>query len=530
MTDPRDDQFRPRPSNTDDEIDLTHPAAPSMPAPAVDPFADGNIIDAAAAPAPRQPRGVKDALVVSARLLTLVVGAAVAAIVIVAAAVVPLPSAVSEPPSVRVTPVADQQSRVCAGPLLRLGDETGAQATTASPLGDPIVTSASSDGRITSAGATSLDGAESGTRILSLSADADGEQPLFAGSQFQAVERGDFVGTAAAECTEAKDDTWLVGGATTTGRTTLLVIVNPGEVSATVDVSVFADTGVVTAPGATGIAIPAGGERVFSVAGLAPGLESPVIRVQSAGARVVATLQQMTVRTLTPGGVDFVTPAAAPSTEVIIPAIPMLDHDALEAAVTGEEFLDLNTVLRFFVPGSELAHATITMTKVTADGRDGEPVDIDVTLDPGVVTELLIGEFEEGTYSARISADVALVAGARVSTIGSTGATDFAWLPTVAAVDDEVLVAVADGDNATMYLVNPTESAAEFTMDGDDDRATVTIPAGGVRSIPVDGGSTWQLSGFDQLHIAVGFSGDGTIAAHTVSPRAAGSTPITVFP
>jgi hypothetical protein len=525
MTEPRD--TTPHDDDTpNDDVDLS-----AAPAPVWESGLDAGY-EEPMPEEPKAPRTLKGAAIVSARLVTGLIGLAVAAAALAAAIFLPLPTVSASPPAVTVTPSADSQQRVCAGPLLRLGDDTGAQATTASPLGDPTVTIGVNEGSADETVASSENGA--GADILSLS-DGDGDadaDSLLAGSQSQSVSTGDFVGTAAAECLESRDDTWLVGGATTTGRTTLLTIVNPGEVTATVDITVYSDAGAVSAPGTSGIAIPPGEQRVYSVAGLAPGLASPVVRVESEGGLVVASLQQSTVRTLDPGGLDIVTSTAAPSTDLTIPGIVFPGREALEEAITGEDHLDLNSALRFFVPGEDQAHATVTMVPLAEAGGEaaGDPIDISVTLDPGRVTELPVAEFEAGRYAATITSDEPIVAGVRTAVVNDDGENDFVWLPAVEALDDVALVAVARGLNPVLTLMNPGDAAAEVVLTRGDAERTIDIPARAGVYLTVAQGVTYGLSGAEGIGANVGFRGDGTVAAHTVSPRAPTSSPIVVYP
>ncbi|TQL48609.1 hypothetical protein FB562_1706 [Homoserinimonas aerilata] len=487
-----------------------------------------------AEPKVRRPGSVKGAVLVSARLVAGTVGLAVAAATLGAAVFLPLPTADSEPLALDVTPVAAQQQRVCAGPLLRLGDDTGAQASTASALGSPRVTDAADEGKVAISRPQTSDGdPDNAADVLTLAATGGaGEQPLLAGSQAQRAASGDFVGTAAAECTEPSDDIWLVGGATTTGRTTLLSIVNASETPATVSISIYSENGEVTAPGTSAIAVAPGSERIYSLAGLAPGVSAPVVRVQSSGSLVAASMQQATVRTLAAGGLDFVTVGVAPATTAVIPGVVFGDHELLEEAIAGEDFLDLNPVLRVFVPGENTGHATITMVRETKPGAaPAEPVDITVSIDGGRVTELPLGGFDAGSYTATITADTPFVAGVRTTSAAASGVNDFAWLATSRALRERALVPVANGGTASLHLSNPTDTDARATLTNEAGKSvTVEVPAGSAVVTAVAPGSTYTLDDFDRLNASVGFVGEGTIAAHSVSPRGPTSTPLTIYP
>ncbi|RII97134.1 hypothetical protein DZF97_17335, partial [Clavibacter nebraskensis] len=153
--------------------------------------------------------------------------------------------------------------------------------------------------------------ASSAPSVLAVVGAVDDAPTDLAGAASEIVTEADLAGLAATSCSEATADAWLVGGATTTGRTTFVVLDNPSGVSSTVDLAITGEDGAVSAPGASGISVPAGGRRVLSLAGLAPDLSSPAVHVQSRGGQVVARLEQSTVRGLLAGGVDWIGPVAA---------------------------------------------------------------------------------------------------------------------------------------------------------------------------------------------------------------------------
>ena len=100
-------------------------------------------------------------------------------------------------------------------------------------------------------------------------------------------------------------ESWIVGGATTTGSADILLIANPGDVPATVELTVFDTDGPGVPPGGELVVAPQT-QRAVPIAGLALGEASPVIRVSATGAPVTAALQASITRTLLPGGVDLV--------------------------------------------------------------------------------------------------------------------------------------------------------------------------------------------------------------------------------
>ena len=254
-------------------------------------------------PEPELPRPVrtrKGVILVGARAVVGLIGIGTAVVTVAAATWLPLPTVGDGPTSTLVTPVAAAQQRICPGPVLRLGDETGQDATTAISVGRSEVVRASTRGV---PALEDMQATQNTTNVpsqrLTLAPAAEGEDSgILAGSQSQYVEAVDFVGFAAAQCAKPGSERWLVGGATVTGRTTLISLNNPSTVSSTVNLSIYSETGLVSAAGSDGIVVPPGGQRILSLAGFAPGIASPVVRVLSTGGQVVANLQESIVRTL----------------------------------------------------------------------------------------------------------------------------------------------------------------------------------------------------------------------------------------
>lgn len=518
-----------------------------------------------------------EALVPSARRLALVgarsaiglVGVAVAAVAVAAATWLPTPVIGTGPSSTVVTPVAATQLRICPGPILRLGDATGQEATTAISLGRADVVRSATHGTpsLENMDATGNETNAPSQRLSLPPAEAGEEPGLLAGSQSQYAEADDYVGFAATDCATPGSESWLVGGSTTTGRTTLIALNNPSKVASTVSITVYSETGIVNAAGTEGIVVPSGGQRILSLAGFAPGLANPVIRVVSTGGQVTANLQQSIVRTLVPGGVDLFGASTRPSTFTVIPGVAITDHDTIEAAAGADGYQDIGGVLRMFVPGpgdgADSGSAPFPVT-VTAIPEDGESPAIASTLevDPGVVTDFPLGDFEAGNYTITVLSDVAAVAAVRTSTVtiaggtilddtdaGGTDAgpgdaasdgtasgtvevasTDFAWFVGAPELHGQALVSVAPGPSPLLHLVNTGTTDAVVTIEASAGAGnTVTVPAGGAVAVPVTDGLSYTLAGFDTLRVGVSYQGDGRLAGFVVRPQERVSQPVTVY-
>ncbi|WP_411699977.1 DUF5719 family protein [Conyzicola sp.] len=504
----------------------------------IEPVGDDYPVDENEAAAPKAKITAKSAAIVGVRVVAGTVGIAVALATIAGATFLPIPTVGTTPASVDVTPVPTAQQLVCPGALLRLGDETGQSATTASPIGTPTVRFGSTSGGddVSVSPLQQSDAGTAGTESapIQLRSTVGGDDDLVAGAQSQVPDTGEFDGLATADCAGVATETWLVGGSTSVGRTTLITLANPSDTVSTVSLAISSEDGAVTAPGITGIVVQPHGQRVLPLAGFAPGVESPVVHVTSRGGQIVANLQQTTVRGIEAGGVDFVGAGHTPSTTQVIPGVRVTNTDALQSRLGEEGYGDLASVLRVLVPGDEE-----TMVEVTVTSDDGAAAGtaFSVDLDAGVVDDLALDGLVDGTYTVHITASHPIVAGARVSTVapsapeGEAPGSDFVWLSTVNALNDRALVSIASGPGSRVNLVNPTDVDAEVTLEATDgDDVTLTVPAEGAAHADVAEGDTYLVTGFDRLYGSVSYASDAQVSGYAIQPPAASAEAITIFP
>ena len=483
----------------------------------------------------RRPLTARAVALAGARGVAGLIGIGVAAVTIAGAVLIPFPTVGSTPASMTVTPVPTAQQLVCAGSVLRLADDSGAGASTVSALGSPELRAAASDGDVSAepveASEASTGGTSSAPTVVSTppqAADAT-TSALVSAAQSELVGEGDFVGLAAADCDVATGDSWLAGGSTTVGRTTLLSLTNPSEVPATVDLELFGEDGRITAPGTSGIIVPANGQRVLSLAGFQPDIASPVVHVTSTGGRVSATLQQATVRTLRPGGVDIVASVPELSPTVVIPGVLVTDLDAVQALRKGgdPQFDDVETTMRVFAPGE----GTVTLTvSVTPENGAETGTSFSIDIDAGRVTDVPIQQLATGSYTLSVSATQPVVASARV-TSASGESTDFAWFASAPVLKDEAQVTAAPGPAPVLHLANPTDDDAEVVVTARNGASsTVSVPARASGLLPLEPGATYSLTGFTALHASVTLAEGGMIAGYQVHPPGVGSGKILVYP
>ena len=285
-----------------------------------------------------------------------------------------------------------------------------------------------------------------------LSADAQADRQASAGAVMSyTASDGDLRGSAAAACQQPANDLWLVGANTAVGRTAVLNVSNASSTPATVSLDLYGAKGPVPAPGSRGLLVAPGSTRSIILAGLAPGQERLSVRVRSAGGPVAAVIQQSVLRGLTPGGVDFIVPGAAPAIRQVIPGVDVQDPASLAALTVKSGFADAAPALQVTVPGS--ADAVIAIKLFGRDGQKPLPGGGVVTAKAGNVTEVPLAGVPAGPYTVALSSDVSFAAAARLMRgAKAEDASDFAWSPASARLGSQHVVPVpGTGDRFLVF-------------------------------------------------------------------------------
>ena len=488
--------------------------------------------DTSAKRTPERRSGQRRAVATGARVVTGLVVAAGAAAVAIGALVLPLPSVTATPASFTIDPAPAEEVRACPGPVVRLSDDTGQSATAISTVGSADYTSAVGlpdaalvQEALESPNATNWTPATAPQRIT-LPAEAATADALFSAAQSQTVGEGDLVGFASTSCGEATADSWLVAGATTVGRTSFVHLINSGDVSAVVDLSVFGEQGAVESPGARNIDVPARSTRILSLSGLAPDLTSPVIHVVARVGAVTAAVQQSVVRGLEPGGVELAGSTTAPATRQEISGVQVSGTSSIAERLGSPDAADLQSVLRLFTPGSEPASVTVT---VSEERNGGAQTQYQLGLTPQIVTEFPLQDIPDGTYLVDVQSDQPVVASARTSTIAN-GVTDFAWFQASQPLDTTFFVSAAQGPNPRLHLINDTGSDVQVTLTATDGTQLPVTFVPGARSIGLEAGKSYTVVTSAPVSGAVSYFGDGQISSYAVSPPSPAAGPVVVYP
>ena len=353
-------------------------------------------------------------------------------------------------------------------------------------------------------------------------------QPLVGAAQSQQAALEDFAGIAAASCVEAQSDSWLVAGATTLGQTSLVLLSNPTTVQATVDLTIYSETGPVTAPGATGIVVAPGTQRVLPLAGLAPSVAAPIVHVVALGGRVVASMEQSDISGIDPRGVELVGTTAAPSAHQVIPGVVIRSLAAIQSAQGSEGYGSDLPAVRVFVPGSRAA-----TVRVGALGEKGTVMgnSYSATVKPGIATEIPLDHLGDGSYTVTIDSTEPLIAAARTSTV-SGKAHDFAWFVATEQVHDSFLAAIPPGPSSVLHFANSGEGGPDVTVKVVVAGVTKTlvVPSGGGAGIPLPGSGMYSVTGAKGLYVSTSQTGAGLLSSFPVNPPGPLASPIEVYP
>jgi len=454
-----------------------------------------------------------------------------------AAAVVAWPTVASTPASSVVAPTPSEQQRVCPGPLLNLAEDSS-QAHAATSVGQAAAVYGARTGATDSAAirphvskikAVDNSASDQADPPLLLSVpvkDGESTAPLVAGSQSQTAATETIGGLAVAACAEAASDSWLVGGSTDVGRTSLVLLSNPTTVLATVNLNVSGEVGAVDAPGSTGILVQPGTQRVVALAGLAPNLKSPVVHVQSRGGQVAASLEQSSIRGIVPDGVELLGPSTGPALEQVIAGVRVTTAATAAASATGEGFSEDTPSVRILVPGDEPATVQLGVTSATDDAAG---TSLQVEVQPGIATEVPLPGLTPGSFAVRLTSDQPIVSAARTVTAGGS-AKDFAWHAASDAVRGDFMVSVAAGPAPTLHLVNTArrDAVLRLTPENGDPRK-VTVPAGQPADLSLTAGARYAVTGGTSIVASVGYAGDGLLSSFTINPAGPLAAKIRVY-
>ncbi|MCU1593969.1 MAG: hypothetical protein JWO12_1361, partial [Frankiales bacterium] len=138
-------------------------------------------------------------------------------------------------------------------------------------------------------------------------------------------ERGRDRGLAGLRCDAPRQEAWFVGGNTSVGDLTTLVLVNVDDTPATVDVTVYSSAGPAEQPGlGEGITINPHSRTIVNLDTLAPDRKLLAVHVDSRRGRVAAAMRTSSLAGKVALGVDWIPQSVPPAASVLVPGIPQL--------------------------------------------------------------------------------------------------------------------------------------------------------------------------------------------------------------
>jgi hypothetical protein len=286
--------------------------------------------------------------------------------------------------------------------------------------------------------------------------------PGLAADLISAGRTGTARGLEAVTCAAAGASAWFVGASTAAGRRDRLVLTNPEDIPAVVDLDFWDEKGpVAQPPNSTGIDVPALGVVTIPLDGMTAGHQRLAIAVTATSGRVSAVVHDIDEQGIKPRGVDWIAPVAAPTRFVLIPGV-----------ADGR----LGRTLQLLVPGETDA---IVKLRVLTPNNSFAPAALDtVELRAGQVAQYDLSKAGETAASALVvTADRPVVASVRL-TRAVKGTADIAYATAAPALSAPALIPSGVGPQGTttrLILAAPR---------GDAEVVVTLLGAGGVASKP----------------------------------------------
>lgn len=308
--------------------------------------------------------------------------------------------------------------------------------------------------------------------------------PGLAATQVTRATGGDAQGLAASACSEPGTSAWFVGLGTEVGHRPRLILVNPAETPAELDVLIFGSGGEVDAPAARNLVVPARGKLTFELDALAPDLEQLAVQVVVRSGRVASAVRDFRIDGLTPLGVDWVPPApGAGAVRVVVPGVPGGSGQRLLHLLAPGE-LDARVQVRLLTPRGPIAVVGLEEVELRAgtvrsialeDVTDGEPVAVELSSDqPIVAGTRVVVPLTEGRAEMAYAAAVEPLTGTATATDVGSGPEGSALL--LLTADPQA----GDAVSAVLTFLDPSSGEVLAT-----DR--ITVPAGSTLAVPLAG-------------------------------------------
>jgi hypothetical protein len=250
------------------------------------------------------------------------------------------------------------------------------------------------------------------------------------------VTEGPEASLRAAPCLAPGTLHWFSGLGVTDDDSTDLILINPDDAQAQVDLRFYGPSGRLVVPGSADLEIGAHKTLPVSLSTRVQQAEGPIsVAVQASQGRVTAVAERVQTDQGKPAGIDWQVPSASPSTTVVIPAIPG-DPGPRQLVVTnpGESRASVSVqVLGFQGPYEPSGTGSLVVepegtTTVSLEGREGlddAPASIKLTSNVPV-TGAIVSTSQRGGAASDLAVQSAAVPliGTGVSAVATSDISD----------------------------------------------------------------------------------------------------------
>lgn len=278
-----------------------------------------------------------------------------------------------------------------------------------------------------------------------------GEGPIAAtasGAVLSSNVDGPEAGLEAAPCLPPTTSAWFPGVASGGDDRTELVLSNPDDAQAELDLKFYGRRGRVVVPGSPGVVVAARSSRSISLTSLIEAQGPLSVSVEATVGRVSAVARRIRSAAGRPAGADWIVPATTPALTSVIPAVPG-DDGTRELVVTN--------------PGSIRATVAVQILGLQGAYAPAGAESLVVPPESSGTVQLRDG-LAGGAAGVRLTSDQP-VTGAVTSTSSRPGAgNDVAVQSAAPALVRTGVSAVASTDRADSELVLSNASGADTTV------------------------------------------------------------------
>ncbi|WP_217254127.1 DUF5719 family protein [Streptomyces sp. AC602_WCS936] len=340
---------------------------------------------------------------------------------------------------------------------------------------------------------TPVAGKASGADTPALIGTAEGSHaPGWTVQQTTEVAAGTGRGLLGLTCTAPDTEFWFPGASTATGRTDYVHLTNPDDSAAVVDIELYGKDGALKSTVGEGITVPPNSSESLLLSTLSDEEQTDVtVHVGVRSGRLGAAVQALDDKT----GGDWLTAAADPAGELVLPGIPK-DATAVR--------------LVLFTPGGSDADLKVRLASpsgtITPAGHET------VHVKAGMTTGVDLGEVTRGEAGSLVltptSGSVPVVAAVRVVR-GEGGEQESAFIPASDPVGARATAADNRAKSTTLSITAPEQAAkVKVTASAGTEGGTTAS-----RTFTIKGGTTQNV----EAPVPAGLEGAYALTVETVS-------------